>query len=265
MLTKPFKKPFAWWNRLQTRALSKRAKNWRLPQHVGLILDGNRRFARGQGLASSLEGHRKGADKLIEVLEWCQEIGVTTLSVWVFSLENFERPADEVQGLMALFAQKFNALARDERVHKNHIQVRALGHLHTLPQQVQRAISNAQQSTQHYSQFLLQLYIAYSGQEELVDATKAYIQKQSSRGLPLSQMLSQLTPQALESNLYAPTTPGVDLIIRTSGELRLSGFMLWQSAYAELYFCSTHWPAFQKQHLLKALQNYHQRQRRFGR
>ena len=265
LLPHPFKASWRHWQRWRIHALNQQAQHWRKPKHIGIILDGNRRFARNQGLASTLEGHKRGADKLIEVLDWCQTLGIKTLSVWVFSLDNFQRPAAEVDSLMALFAQKFSSLATDERVHKNQIRVRALGQRQHLPKLVQQAISTAEQSTQHYKRFLLQLYIAYSGQEELSDAAKAYLTQQNQQGQSLTEAIQGLSPQTLQAYLYAPKVDDVDLIIRTSGELRLSGFMLWQSAYAELYFCSTHWPGFQKKDLLQALQSYHQRSRRFGR
>jgi short-chain Z-isoprenyl diphosphate synthase len=238
---------------------------WRKPQHIGIIMDGNRRFARRNALLDILDGHARGADKLEEVLNWCEEAGVRVATVWIFSLDNFNRSAREVDGLMRLFEKKFLELVTHPRIHKNEIRVRTLGQTDRLPPSVQEAIREAERATGHYTRRVLNVGVAYGGREEIVEAFRGYLNDRAAQGLSAQQVAAELTPESIQPYLYTSHVPDPDLIIRTSGEVRLSGFLLWQSVYSEFYFCDTNWPAFRKIDFLRALRDYHRRQRRFGR
>lgn len=238
---------------------------WQIPQHIGIIMDGNRRFARGQAFMDVLDGHARGADKLEEVLNWCEEAGVPIVTVWIFSLDNFKRDRKEVDGLMRLFEKKFVELATHPRIHKNQIRVRCLGQTHLLPAGVQQAIREAEAATSHYSRRVLNVGIAYGGREEITEAFRRYVLERAGQGKSAEDIAQELHPGSIAPYLDTSHVPDPDLIIRTSGEIRLSGFLLWQSAYSEFYFCDTNWPAFRKIDFLRALRAYHFRQRRFGR
>lgn len=238
---------------------------WRKPQHIGIIMDGNRRFARRRNLLDILDGHAMGADKLEDVLNWCEESGVRVVTVWIFSLDNFNRSAREVDGLMRLFEKKFLELVTHPRIHKNEIRVRTLGQTDKLPASVQGAIREVEKATGHYTRRILNVGVAYGGREEITEAFRGYMKDAADRGLTPAQMAEALTPASIQPYLYTSHVPDPDLIIRTSGEVRLSGFLLWQSVYSEFYFCDTNWPAFRKIDFLRALREFHQRQRRFGR
>jgi short-chain Z-isoprenyl diphosphate synthase len=228
-------------------------------------MDGNRRYARAQGYPSPLDGHARGADKLDEVLSWCEEAGVEVVTVWVFSVDNFRRDAHEVNGLMELFEKKFLELVNHPRVHRHQIRVRTLGKIDMLPESVQRAIREAERATAGYSRRVLNIGVAYGGREEILDAFRAHLREMAARGRSIEEICEGLRPESIEPYLYTSHVPDPELIIRTSGEVRLSGFLLWQSVYSEFYFCDTHWPSFRKIDFLRALRAYHSRQRRFGR
>jgi undecaprenyl diphosphate synthase len=250
---------------LYLRKLQAELPSWETPAHIGIVMDGNRRFAKAVGAASVVEGHHKGADKLDEVLGWCEEANVRVVTVWGFSMDNFSRPLDEFQGLMSLFERKFLELVTDPRIHRDQIRVHSLGRVELLPPAVQHAIREAERATAHYKRKVLNVGVAYGGREEIIDGFQSYLAAAERQGLSLQQAREQLSPASLSPHLYTSHVPDPDLIIRTSGEVRLSGFLLWQSAYSEFYFCDVHWPAFRKIDFLRALRAYHQRQRRFGR
>jgi short-chain Z-isoprenyl diphosphate synthase len=245
--------------------LEAKAVNWKIPEHIGIIMDGNRRFARALRLSDVAEGHARGADKLEEVLNWCEEVGVKVITVWIFSLDNFNRDPREVSGLMRLFEKKFLELVTHARIHRNQIRVRSLGKTGSLPPSVQQAIHDAEEATRHYTRRFLNVGVAYGGREEIVDAFRRHLQEQAAQGRSVAEIAERLTPDDISAYLYTSSMPDPDLIIRTSGEVRLSGFLLWQSVYSEFYFCDTNWPAFRKIDFLRALRDYNQRKRRFGR
>ncbi|MDH4246872.1 MAG: polyprenyl diphosphate synthase [Deltaproteobacteria bacterium] len=249
---------------LYQRYLVTQTHSWKIPRHIGIIMDGNRRFARFLNLGSVNEGHARGAEKLEEVLNWCEEFGVHVVSVWVFSLDNFKRDSGEVNGLMALFERKFLELVTHPRIHTHQIRVRSLGRTDALPESVRQAIREAEEATKTYTRRHLNVVMAYGGREEIMDAVRTYLKEGESKGLSLRELADHLEPKAIAPYLYASELPDPDLIIRTSGEVRLSGFLLWQSVYSELYFCDTNWPAFRKIDFLRALREYSRRQRRFG-
>ncbi|MEE8436520.1 MAG: polyprenyl diphosphate synthase [bacterium] len=239
--------------------------SWRIPRHIGIIMDGNRRFARYLQLGSINEGHVRGADKLEDVLNWCEEAGVEVITIWIFSLDNFKRDPAEVSGLMELFEKKFLELAKHPRIHRNQIRVRFLGKMEVLPDPVRKAIADAEAATEMYSRRNLNVGVAYGGREEIIEAFRRYLGDQAAKGVGAEEIARGLEPASIEPYLYTSDLPDPDLIIRTSGEVRLSGFLLWQSVYSEFYFCDTHWPAFRKIDFLRALRDYDRRQRRFGR
>jgi len=231
-----------------------------IPRHVAIILDGNRRFAQKAGL-DKLRGHDLGAKKLDEVLRWCQELGIKYTTIYAFSTENFfNRSSEEVKMLMDLFVEKFKKVVKDERIHKYKIRVRAIGNLSCLPKQVKEAIEKAQEATQGYDGYTLNIAVGYGGRAELAEAVRR-ICKRIERG---ELKPSDVDENVIDSYLYTAGQPDPDLIIRTSGEERLSGFLLWQSAYSEFYFCEANWPEFNKIEFLRAIRTYQGRERRFG-
>lgn len=241
------------------------AHTWRRPRHIGVIMDGNRRFARSQGLFDALQGHERGAQKLHELLEWCYEADIPVVTVWCFSLENFQRSAEEVQGLLRLFEDKTREMADGDEVHRRRVRVRYIGKLELLPDSLRAEIRRVEATTAGYDQFELNIAMAYGGREEIADAFRSYVRDRLSNGMPVEEALEQLEAASIEPYLYTKGQPEPDLILRTSGEIRLSGFLLWQSAHSEFYFCETTWPAFRKIDFLRALRAYDMRQRRFGR
>lgn len=235
------------------------ATGGRIPNHLAIILDGNRRFANEKGI-NALKGHIFGADKLEEVIGWCQELGVKHVTVYAFSKENFARTDEEVKSLMELLASRFRAVVKDGRIHKYKIRVRAIGDLGSLPEQVQRAIDEAQEATQAYDGNTLNIAVGYGGRAELAEAMRKICEHIKKGEITLGEVNESL----ISDYLYTAGLPDPDLIIRTSGEERLSGFLLWQSAYSELYFCEANWPAFSKIDFLRAIRTYQNRNRRFG-
>jgi short-chain Z-isoprenyl diphosphate synthase len=250
--------------RLYERCLLAEIRREKLPQHVGLILDGNRRYARAQGLMNVLEGHRRGANKLEEMLTWCEELDIRMVSIWILSTENLHRPPEELVGLLGLIEQKMRDVARDPKMHRKRIRIRAIGKLEILPASLQTAIREAEEATQGYDNFFLNVAVGYGGRQEIADAVQRLLRERLSQGATPDEAIRDVTPDNVGKYLYTYDLPDPDLIIRTSGELRLSGFLLWQSAYSEFYFCDAFWPAFRRIDLLRAIRSYQQRVRRFG-
>lgn len=250
---------------LYERYLDANAHLWKQPRHIGFIMDGNRRFAHMLRAADVSVGHQRGADKLREMLDWCFTYEIPVVTVWGFSLENFSRNREEVQSLLELFEEKTLEMVDSEDLHRNEVRVRFIGRIDLLPQSLQDAIQQVQQATAQYNRFVLNIALAYGGREEISDALRDYLGHMAETGRSLAEAAADFGPKALERYLYTSGLPEPDLIVRTSGEVRLSGFMLWQSANSEFYFCDTNWPAFRKIDFLRALRSYDQRQRRFGR
>ncbi len=240
--------------------LLKMVKSGKIPEHIGIIMDGNRRFAREMGM-DPIEGHRLGKSKLEEVLEWCRELGIKIITVYAFSTENFRRSHEEVNRLMDIFVESLKNAADDERTHKYNIKIRVIGQTSLLPQRVRDAIRYAEEKTKIYNKFLLNIAIAYGGREEIVNAIKK-IARQVKEGKLRTEDIDENT---IRKNLYTGELPDPDLIFRTSGEERISNFLLWQSAYSELYFADVYWPTLRKIDFLRAIRAYQLRQRRFGR
>lgn len=236
-----------------------------MPRHVGIILDGNRRYGRVNGLRDYHRIYAVGAGKLDEVLDWCAELGVRHVTLWVCSTDNLARPPEQVEGIMAAIEAKMRSLVADPRIHRLGVQVEAIGRLDLLPPPLVEAIEAARQATAANRQMTLTIAANYGGREEIADAIRSLMRELAERGLPFDRAAEEITPQAIRRHLYLPTLPDPDLIIRTSGEVRLSGFMLWQSVYSEFHFTDVHWPDFRRMDLLRAIRTFQARERRFGR
>lgn len=231
------------------------------PKHVGIILDGNRRWAEANSYPRWL-GHWFGAEKAEKLLEWCNELGIETLTLYVLSVENLQRSPDEVKELFALIEEKLKVLMQDERIHKYRIRVKALGEIELLPDSIKELLAKIEKATENYNEHFLNIAIAYGGRLEIVDVVKSIAEKVKNGEIDPSA----ITPKMVEEHLYTSHLPypEPDLIIRTSGEERLSGFLLWQSAYSELVFLDVFWPDFRKIDLMRAVRTYQRRIRRFG-
>ena len=250
---------------LYERRLEQEAKKWKKPQHLGVILDGNRRFARENNMQNVVFGHKYGADKFEEFLDWCFEYDIRVITGWAFSLDNFGRDESELDGLFGLIGERVQKLMNSPDIHKSKVRLQFFGKISMLPTSLQEIIEEARQRTREYDERVLNIALAYGGRDEIHNAYIRTMQEQLKSGRPAKDILDHLKPEDIESYLYTSGLPDPDLIIRTSGELRLSGFLLWQSAYAEYYFSDTYWPAFRKIDFLRALRSYHYRHRRFGR
>lgn len=246
------------------RRLARRVGVGRMPQHLGLILDGNRRFARAAGIGREL-GHSFGADKAHEVLAWCLELGIPAVTIWVLSTDNNGRAPGEIAHIMDLLEREARNLASDPRIHGNRVRVRAIGKHSSFPPHVLAALGELEQKTAGYDGMRLNIAVGYGGREEIVDAVRAHLQAEDAAGKTLAQAARELSPEHISAHLYTADTPDPDFIIRTSGEVRLSGFMLWQSVYSEYYFCDVYWPGFRRLDFLRALRDFQGRERRFGR
>ncbi len=232
-----------------------------LPKHIAIIMDGNRRTAEIYG-KDKYYGHYLGAEKVREVLRWARELGIKVVTLYAFSTENFNRPKEEVNKLMELFEKKFYEIADDKEIHKYKVRVRAIGRIHLLPENVQKAIKYAENKTKNYNNFFVNIAIAYGGQQEIIDAVKKIAWKVKIGEIDPEDIDKEL----IDKHLYTSDLqyPNPDLIIRTSGEERISNFLIWQSSYSELYFCDIYWPLFRKIDFLRAIREYQRRHRRFG-
>ncbi|WP_407415124.1 polyprenyl diphosphate synthase [Methanobrevibacter sp.] len=232
----------------------------KMPKHVAIIMDGNRRYAKLQGNVDVLKGHELGVDSLENVLDWSIELGIEIVTAYAFSTENFNRPQHEVEGLMKLFVINFKKLVDHEKIHKNEVKVKVVGRTELLPDEVKEAIKEAEEATKHYNKRLFNLAIGYDGRLEIIDSLKKIINQVQEGKISVDDVDEEL----VSKNLYTEGLDDPNLIIRTSGEERLSGFLLWQSSYSELYFCETLWPELRKVDFLRAIRSYQARERRFG-
>ena len=229
----------------------------RLPKHIAIIMDGNGRWAKEQG-QDRLYGHYHGVISVRKVVEAATELGIQFLTLYAFSTENWDRPAPEVNGLMTLFVETIAKEVPD--LHQNNIKLAFIGNLDKLPMEAKLALSEATTLTANNTGLTLIIALSYSGRWELVEATKKIAEMVKN-----GQMLAnQITDTIFSDNLSTKGLPDPELMIRTSGEYRISNFLLYQLAYAELYFTDTRWPAFRKEHLVQALLEYQSRERRFG-
>ncbi len=248
--------------RLYSRRLENEIKRDDRPGHVALILDGNRRWAK-KNFALARAGHWRGADAVENLLDWCEEFDIKIITLYALSAENLSRNDEELQHLYELIRSRLEKLYRDPRIHRNRMRVKAMGRLELLPQSIRDVLDRLDEATREYSDHFLNIAMAYGGQDELVDAVKK-IGNKIQRG---DLSVDDISKEEIESNLYTSHLPQAapDLILRTSGEKRLSGFLLWQSAYSELMFTDIFWPEFRKIDLMRAIRTYQKRRRRLGR
>lgn len=230
-----------------------------VPRHLAIIMDGNRRFASSHGMLIE-DGHVRGKEKLEDLLDWCLDVGVRILTVYALSTENLRRPQEELEPLMDLFARSFRDIVTDDRVHKNRIHVQTFGNRAALRPDVQEAIRLAEESTKDYTDYHYNVAIAYGGREEIVEAIRELAQEVKAGTLLPEQIDSSLVSQ----HMFTHPLPDPDLVLRTSGEERISNFLLWQSAYAELYFADVLWPGLTKTDFLRAIRAFQERKRRYG-
>ncbi|MDX8478911.1 polyprenyl diphosphate synthase [Mesorhizobium sp. VK24D] len=249
---------------LYERLLRHQVRQHPAPHHVGIILDGNRRFARERGYSDPRAAYELGAEKLDDVLAWCIDLEIRAVTLWVFSIDNMRRPPAEVSAIMAAVEKKIAALAEDPSILSRGVRLRAAGRLDLLPVSTADVIREATERTAGNEALTVTIAIAYGGREEIVDAVRNLVRQKRQQGVDLDTILDELSPAAIDEYLYTAGLPDLDLIIRTSGEVRLSGFLLWQSASSELYFSDVNWPEFRKLDFLRAVRAYQRRRRRFG-
>ena len=246
--------------RLYEWYISRDLKPEKMPKHVAIIMDGNRRYSRLQGNMDVVKGHEIGVDTLEKVLDWSIELGIEIITVYAFSTENFNRPQHEVEGLMNLFVKNFKRLVDHKKIHKNEVRVKVVGRTELIPESVREAIKEAEDATAQYDKRLFNIAIGYDGRLEIIDSFKKIIADVQAGKITIDDVDEEL----VSKNLYTGGLDDPNLIIRTSGEERLSGFLLWQSSYSELYFCETLWPELRKVDFIRAIRSYQARDRRFG-
>jgi len=242
------------------KRLERQVKKSPVPNHLAVIMDGNRRYAERLGLLP-YEGHLMGKGTLENLSEWCRNLNIKYLTVYAFSLENFSRDEKELDPLMDLFEESFLNAADDPQVHKNKVRIRSIGHRELLPERVIKAIEYAEYKTKDYDDYNYNLAVAYGGRQEIVRSMTKIAEKIKAGELDSKDIDVDL----ISDNLYTSNLPDPDLILRTSGEERVSNFLLWQLAYSELYFADVFWPEMRKIDFLRAIRSFQQRQRRIGR
>jgi len=233
------------------------------PRHLGLIQDGHRRYAREAGL-SNLMGYSLGATKAEEVLTWCAQLQIPMVTLWWLSTENLSRAGVDVTAVLDVIEDRLSEWVDGGLAARLGMRIRPIGKLDLLPDSVSRVLRRSESATRHHERLLLNVGVGYGGRQEIIDAFKGYLHESIVRRDRPEDILEGLTADSLAKYLYTSDCPDPDLIIRTSGEVRLSGFMLWQSAYSEFYFCDAYWPAFRRIDFLRAIRSYQQRHRRFG-
>jgi tritrans,polycis-undecaprenyl-diphosphate synthase [geranylgeranyl-diphosphate specific] len=232
-----------------------------MPNHIAIILDGNRRWAK-RNLTIKEKGHFKGADAVENLLDWCEELDIKIITLYVLSAENLDRKNEELDYLYELIHKRLEKLYSDPRLHKNKMRVKAIGTIELLPESIKDVLGRLDDTTRDYDNHFLNIAIAYGGQNELVDAVKKIGRKIKNGELDANE----INKEVIESNLYTSHLPqsSPDMILRTSGEKRMSGFLLWQSAYSELVFLDIFWPEFRKIDLMRAIRIFQKRKRRIG-
>lgn len=232
----------------------------RHPRHVAIMLDGNRRWAREAGFTDVSDGHRVGAQKIAEFLGWCHEAGIEYVTLWLLSTDNLKRDPDEVGPLLEIIADVVDELA--EPGHPWHLRI--VGALDKLPDHTAKSLTAAADQTEGRGGMEVNVAVGYGGRQEIADAVRKLLQRAADEGTTITELAKMLDVDHISEHLYTSGQPDPDLIIRTSGEQRLSGFLLWQSAHSEFWFTETYWPAFRRVDFLRALREFSWRQRRFG-
>jgi short-chain Z-isoprenyl diphosphate synthase len=244
--------------RFYARRLEAALDHDQIPRHVGVILDGNRRWAKASGAPKS-RGWRAGADKVEELLAWCEEVGVEVVTLWLLSTDNLQRPASELTPLLAIIEGLVDEIAATGQWRVNPV-----GALDLLPSDTARALKDAADRTADVDGLHVNVAVGYGGRREIADAVRSLLQEHASKGTTIEDLAQLLDVEHIAEHLYTKGQPDPDLVIRTSGEQRLSGFLLWQSAHSEFYFCEAYWPDFRKVDCLRAIRSYAARGRRFG-
>jgi short-chain Z-isoprenyl diphosphate synthase len=240
------------------RRLAARLPAESLPRHVGVMLDGNRRWARANG-ANTQQGHQAGADNILPLLGWCEDVGVEVVTLWLLSTDNLNRPASELTPLLSIIEAVVKDLAAEGRWRLNPV-----GALDLLPAATAARLKESADLTRSVNGMIVNIAVGYGGRREIADAVRSLLQEQAARGTSIEQLAEVLDVEHIAEHLYTKGQPDPDLVIRTSGEQRLGGFLLWQSAHSEFYFCEAFWPDFRHVDFLRALRAYAERERRFG-
>jgi di-trans,poly-cis-decaprenylcistransferase len=230
------------------------------PKHVAIMADGNRRWAREAGFTDISHGHRQGAKKIGEMIAWCRDTDIEVVTIYLLSTENLKRSQQEVQLLFDIISDVVTHLSRGDL----DCQVRLVGNLDLLPAPVTQRMVDAAEETKDNQGVIVNVAVGYGGRQEIVDAVQKLVRSEAEKGTSAAEMAERVTADSITEHLYTKGLPDPDLVIRTSGEQRLSGFLLWQAAYSEIWFTDTYWPAFRKVDFLRALRDYSQRSRRFG-
>lgn len=231
-------------------------KKGKKPRHIGVILDGNRRFSRKEWITLEV-GYRLGAKKVRELIDWCLQLNIEVLTLYTFSMQNFKRSKKEIDILMQILAEELEKTLSEPTIHLNEVRIKFMGRINMLPKNMKTYISKLEQATKRYSKHYINLALAYGGRTEIIDAIKQIANKVTSNELKITD----IDEEVVERHLYTSHLPNprVDMVIRTSGEERISGFLLWQSDKADLYFVDVYWPEFRKIDLLRAIRTFHKR------
>jgi len=247
--------------RLYENRLARHLDTGRLPRHVGVILDGHRRFVRESGLVDYAAGYRMGMDRFVEFLYWCDGFEIPAVTGWLLSKENLQRPAEELSPYFDVLVELFEELPRTAG--RRGWSIRFIGSLDLLPANVVEAAKRCEEATSGGDRRLT-IALAYGGRQEIVDAVRDLVTGLGTEGLDPQGMAAKIDAESIAAHLYSTDVPDPDLVIRTSGESRLSGFLLWQSAYSEFSFVDVFWPAFRRVDFLRALRDFTRRERRYG-
>ena len=229
-----------------------------LPQHIGVMLDGNRRWAKAVG-RDTAHGHRAGAANIEPLLGWCDEVGTEVVTLWLLSTDNLNRPEGELAPLLDIIAEAVASLADQQRW-----RIHPVGALDLLPAGVAEKLKAAEEATRDVDGMLVNVAVGYGGRREIADAVRSLLHEAAAEGTSLEELAGVIDVEHIAEHLYTKGQPDPDLVIRTSGEQRLGGFLLWQSAKSEFYFCEAYWPDFRRVDFLRAVRAYAQRERRFG-
>ena len=240
------------------RRLTRQLDASSVPRHVGVMLDGNRRWAKARGAGAS-EGHQAGADNIANLLSWCDEVGVEVVTLWLLSTDNLNRPKKELRPLLGIIEKAVDTLAATHRW-----RIHPVGALDLLPGRTAARLKAAEDHTRDVDGMLVNVAVGYGGRREIADAVRSLLQEHATRGTSIEELAEVIDVEHIAEHLYTKGQPDPDLVIRTSGEQRLGGFLLWQSAHSEFYFCEAYWPDFRKVDFLRALRAFGERHRRFG-
>ena len=240
------------------RRLAASLRHQKLPRHVGVMLDGNRRWAKANG-ANTAQGHQAGADNISPLLGWCEDVGVEVVTLWLLSTDNLNRPAEELEPLLEIIENAVDDLAASGRW-----QLNPVGALDLLPAMTARRLKDAADATRHVQAMIVNIAVGYGGRREIADAVRSMLLEHAAKGTSIEELAGVFDVEHIADHLYTKGQPDPDLVIRTSGEQRLGGFLLWQSAHSEFYFCEAYWPDFRHVDFLRALRAYAERERRYG-